>query len=134
VTLRLMYGQYDIKLSYMFNETSKIYKDGKVKMLALRRRSAGGRRSPDQNNETQSNKRVKHDPVAQLESAEDVAAIKQIIITNFQKLDDKEQWTDTKAMACWNQLARDLTMRLTDNKHQGSTSEEHKVKAEQPAL
>jgi hypothetical protein len=75
---------------------------------------------------------VKRDPVAELESAEDAEAIKQIIITNVRKLDE-EQWTDTKAMACWNQLARDLTMRFTDNKHQGSTIEEHEVKAEQPA-
>jgi hypothetical protein len=77
-------------------------------------------------------KQVKRDPVTELESAEDAAAIKQIIITNVRKLDE-EQRTDTKAMACWNQLARDLTMRLTDNKHQGSTIKEHEVKAEQPA-
>jgi hypothetical protein len=46
------------------------------------------------------------------EAAEDAAAIKQIIITNVQKLDE-DQRTDTKVISCWNKLARDLTMRRT---------------------
>jgi hypothetical protein len=50
-------------------------------------------------------------------------AIKQRIIGNVRNLDE-EQRTEPKAMTCWNQLARELTMWVTDNNHQGSTIEE----------
>jgi hypothetical protein len=53
---------------------------------------------------------------------------------NVCNLYKQEQWTDTKAMTCWNQLARDLTIRLNDNMHQGATIEEHEVKSKQSKL
>jgi hypothetical protein len=53
----------------------------------------------------------------------DAEAIKQIVLTNARTL-DVELRTKAKVMACWNQLARDLTVRFTDNKHQGLTIEE----------
>jgi hypothetical protein len=64
----------------------------------------------------------------------DAEAIKQIILTNAQTL-DVEQQTKAKTMACWNQLARGLTVRFTDNKHQGLTIiEDKEVKANETEL
>jgi hypothetical protein len=40
---------------------------------------------------------------------------------------NEEQRTEAKAMICWNQLARELTMWVTENKHQGSTIEEGEI-------
>jgi hypothetical protein len=78
----------------------------------------------DDNRTAQKNKTEEtEEGLEQLNASLDAEAIKQIVLNNARTL-DVEQWTKAKAMACWNQLARDLTMRFTDNKHQGFTIEE----------
>jgi hypothetical protein len=53
-------------------------------------------------------------------------AIKRIIISNVRNLDE-EQHTEAKALTCWNQLARELTLWVTENTHQGSTIQEEEI-------
>jgi hypothetical protein len=94
------------------------------------KRTARGRRidetDPNDDNRTAKKNKTEEteEGLEQLNANLDAEAIKQLILTL-----DVEQRTKAKAMACWNQLARGLTVRFTDNKHQGLTIEEEEVKA-----
>lgn len=96
VTLRLIKWQYDIKVSDMFNEPSEIFEAGTVKKLLPHGKSGAGIRSPEHDNETQSNKRIKHDPMDVLQTGVDATAIKDKIIANVRKL-DKDHRINAKA-------------------------------------
>jgi hypothetical protein len=110
----------------MFNEPSEIFEAGTVKKLLPHGKSGAGIRSPEHDNETRSNKRIKSDPMDVLHTGVDATAIKDKIIANVRKL-DKDHRINAKAMTCWNELARDLTMLFTDKTYQGLTIEEHEV-------
>jgi hypothetical protein len=137
ISLRLLNGEYDILVEDMWNKPIEIYKLLEPKVLAGLGKS--GRRIDETglNDDNQTAKKPKIEEtnggMKQMEADLDAEAIKQIIINNAQTL-DVEQQTEAKAMACWNQLARELTVRLTDNKHQGLTIEEEEVKAKATEL
>jgi hypothetical protein len=119
-TLRLLNGEYDISVEDMLNEPIEIYEMRKPKVFAKRGRAV---------DDPQTVKRPKVEDAGQNEEMKAeiaAAAIKRIIIGNVRTLNE-EQRTEAKAMICWNQLARELTMWVTENKHQGSTIEEGEI-------
>jgi hypothetical protein len=154
ITLRLMNGEYDISVEDMLNKPIEIYEMQKIKVLGAcwesgkavdiddnvsAKRRAQGRRidKTGLNDDTPTAKKPKIEEteggLKQMEADFHAEAIKRIIINNARAL-DVEQRTEAKAMACWNQLARELTVRFTDNKHQGLTIEEEEVKANESEL
>jgi hypothetical protein len=148
ITLRLMNGEYDILVEDMLNEPIEIYKMQAPKVLGARGKSgnisssmdkreakgtAQGKRidktDPNDDNQTATKPKIKETKggLEQLNANLDAEAIKQIILNSVFTL-DVEQQTEAKAMACWNQLARDLTgVRFTDNKHEGLSIEEEEI-------
>jgi hypothetical protein len=106
------------------------------KVLAGRGRNKRGEGTdPNDDNRTAKKPKIEETEgdLKQMEADLDAEAIKQIILNNVRTL-DVEKRTEEKAMACWNQLAKELTLRFTDNKHEGLTIEEEEVKANETEL